>query len=99
MMDMGTAGDRSGEWPDRGQRFAASPHAPAVAGALLGLAALSEAIARGAGTKTGVVGLAGVCALAASTTVPLAFLGPVAAAVVICAANVLSLAAFQTLTV
>ena len=46
-----------------------------------------------------VVGLVGVCALAASTTVPLAFLGPVAAAVAICAANVLSLAAFQTLTV
>ena len=98
MIDMGTAGDRSGGWPDRGRRFAASPHAPAVAGALLGLAAMSEAIARGADTKMSAVGLVGVCALAASTTVPLAFLGPVAAAVAICAASVLSLAAFQTLT-
>ena len=99
MIDMGTAGDRSGGWPERGRRFAASPHAPAVAGALLGIAAMTEAIARGAGTGMSAVGLVGVCALAASTTVPLAFLGPVAAAVAICAASVLSLAAFQTLTV
>ena len=99
MIDMGTTGDRGGGWPERGRRFAASPHAPAVAGALLGLAAMSEAIARGASTGMSVVGLVGVCALAASTTVPLAFLGPVAAAVAICAASVLSLAAFQTLTV
>jgi signal transduction histidine kinase len=99
MKDMGTAGDRSGRWRDRGRRFAASPRAPAAAGALLGLAAMSEAIARGAGTGMSVVGLVGVCALAASTTVPLAFIGPVAAAVAICVASVLSLAAFQTLTV
>ena len=99
MMDMGTTGDRGGGWPERGRRFAASPHAPAIAGALLGLAAMSEAIARGASTGMSVAGLVGVCALAASTTVPLAFLGPAAAAVAICAASVLSLAAFQTLTV
>ena len=43
--------------------------------------------------------LVGVGALAASTTVPLAFLGPVAAAVAICAASALSLGAFGTLTV
>jgi signal transduction histidine kinase len=60
---------------------------------------MTEAIAQGASTGMSAVGLVGVCALAASTTVPLAFLGPVAAAVTICAANVLSLAAFQTLTV
>jgi hypothetical protein len=47
----------------------------------------------------GVAGLIGMAALAASTTVPLAFLGPVAAAVAICAANALSLVAFGTLTV
>ena len=99
MIDMGTAGDRGGGWPERGRRFAASPHAPAVAGTLLGLAAMSEAIARGAGTKMSVAGLVGMCALALCTTVPLAFLGPVAAAVAISAANVLSVAAFQTLTV
>jgi signal transduction histidine kinase len=99
MIDMGTSGDRGGGWPERGRRFASSPHAPAVAGVLLGIAAMTEAIARGASTGMSAVGLVGVCALAASTTVPLAFLGPVAAAVAICAANVLSLAAFQTLTV
>ena len=99
MVDMSTAGDQGGGWPERSRRFAASPHAPAVAGALLGIAAMTEAIARGASTGMSVVGLVGVCALAASTTVPLAFLGPVAAAVAICAASVLSLAAFQTLTV
>ena len=100
MIDMDTAaGDRGGGWPEKGRRFATSPHAPAVAGALLGLAAMTEAIVRGASTGMSMVGLVGVCALAASTTVPLAFLGPVAAAVAICAASVLSLAAFQTLTV
>jgi signal transduction histidine kinase len=99
MVDMSTAGDRGGEWSERGRRFAASPHAPAVAGAMLGLAAMTEAIARGAGTEMSAAGLVGVCALAASTTVPLAFLGPAAAAVAICAGSVLSLAAFQTLTV
>ena len=100
MIDMETAaGDRDGGWPEKGRRFAASPHAPAIAGALLGLAAMTEAIVRGASTGMSMVGLVGVCALAASTTVPLAFLGPVAAAVAICAASVLSVAALQTLTV
>jgi signal transduction histidine kinase len=96
MICMGTAGD--GGWAERGRRIAASPHAPAVAGALLALAALTEAIVRGAGSGRGVASLVGVSALALFTTVPLAFLGPVAAAVAICAASVLSLAAFQTLT-
>jgi signal transduction histidine kinase len=99
MIDMGTAGDRGGLRPETVRRIAASPHAPVVAGVLLGIAAMTEAIARNAGTGMSVVGLVGVCALAAGTTVPLAFLGPVAAAVTICAANVLSLAAFHTLTV
>ena len=99
MIDMGTAGDRGSGWRERGRRIAASPAAPAVAGAVLGLAALTEAIARGAGTRMSVVSLAGVSALALFTAVPLAFLGPAAAAVAICAASVLSIAAFQTLTV
>ena len=102
MIYMGAAGDRGGGWPRWTRRIAAvpdGPHAPAVAGALLGLAAMTEAIARGAVAGMGVAGLIGMAALAASTTVPLAFLGPVAAAVAICAANVLSLVAFGTLTV
>ena len=99
---MGAAGDRGGGWPQWARQIAAvpdAPHAPAVAGALLALAAMTEAIARGVGAGMSVAGLVGVGALAASTTVPLAFLGPVAAAVAICAASSLSLAAFGTLTV
>jgi signal transduction histidine kinase len=102
MIYMGAAGDRGGGWPRWTRRIAAAadvPHAPAMAGALLALAAMTEAIARGAGARTSVADLVGVGALAASTTVPLAFLGPVAAAVAISAANAVSLAAFGTLTV
>jgi signal transduction histidine kinase len=102
MIYMGAAGDRGGGWPRWARRIAAvpdGPHAPAVAGAVLALAAMTEAIARGAGTGMSVADLVGVSALAASTTVPLAFLGPVAAAVAISAANALSVAAFGTLTV
>jgi signal transduction histidine kinase len=102
MIYMGAAGDRGGGWPRWTRRIAAvadGSHAPAVAGALLALAAMTEAIARGASTGMSVADLVGMGALAASTTVPLAFLGPIAAAVAICAANALSLAAFGTLTV
>ncbi len=99
MIYMGTAGDRDSGWPERVRRIAASPAAPAVAGALLGLAAITETIARPAGTRMSVASLVGLSALALFTTVPLAFLGPTAAAVAICAASVLSIAAFQTLTV
>jgi signal transduction histidine kinase len=101
MSSMGAAGDRAG-WPRWIRQIAAvpgAPHAPAVAGAVLALAAMTEATARGAVTGMSVADLVGVGALAASTTVPLAFLGPVAAAVTISAANALSLAAFGTLTV
>jgi signal transduction histidine kinase len=98
---MGAAGDRAG-WPRWIRQIAAVPgvpHAPAVAGAVLALAAMTEATVRGAVAGMSVADLVGVGALAASTTVPLAFLGPVAAAVTISAANALSLAAFGTLTV
>jgi signal transduction histidine kinase len=101
MISMDTAGDRAG-WPRWIRQIAAVPgvpHAPGVAGAVLALAAMTEAIARGAVAGMSVADLVGVGALAASTTVPLAFLGPVAAAVTISAANALSLAAFGTLTV
>jgi signal transduction histidine kinase len=102
MIYMGAARDRGGGWPRWARRVAAvpdGPHAPAVAGALLALAAMAEAIARGAGARMSVADLVGVGALAAGTTVPLAFLGPVAAAVAVSAANALSFAAFGTLTV
>ena len=102
MSYMGAAGDRGGGWPRWTRRIAAvpdGPHAPAVAGTMLALAAMTETIARGAVAGMSVADLIGMGALAASTTVPLAFLGPAAAAVAICAANVLSLAAFGTLTI
>jgi signal transduction histidine kinase len=79
--------------------MAASPHAAAVAGALLGLAAVTEALVRAADTKTSALTLVAAFLLALFTTVPLAFLGPVAAAIAISAASVLSLSVFQTLTV
>ncbi len=89
----------AGRMGGHGRRIAAVPHPAAVAGALLGLAAVTEALARGVDTGTGALSLVAVSALALFTTVPLAFLGPAAAAVTIAAANVLSLAVFHQLTV
>ena len=89
---------RSG-WAGRGRRIAAIPHPAAVAGALLGLAAVTEALARGVDNRIGALSLIAVSVLALFTTVPLAFLGPAAAAVAISAASVLSLTIFHLLTV
>ena len=99
MSYVGTIDDWRGGWADRGHRMTASPHAAAVAGALLGLAAVTEALVRAADTKTSALTLVAAFLLALFTTVPLAFLGPVAAAIAISAASVLSLSVFQTLTV
>jgi signal transduction histidine kinase len=103
MSYMSRADDWYSEWADTGRRIAAVPHAPVVAGTLLGLAAVAEAVARAAGTRVSVqsllLWLLAVSILALSTTVPLVFLGPVAAAVAVSAASVLSLALFHTLTV
>jgi signal transduction histidine kinase len=79
--------------------MAASSHAAAAAGALLGLAAVTEALVRAADTRVGALSVIAVFVLALCTTVPLAFLGPAAAAIAISAASVLSLSIFQTLTV
>jgi signal transduction histidine kinase len=70
-----------------------------VAGVALGLAALTEAIARSLSSHLSVVGVLTAAILALCTTVPLAFLGPAAAAVCIGVAAVLSLTAFRLLTV
>jgi signal transduction histidine kinase len=79
--------------------LASAPQTPAVTGALLGLLAVTESIARAAATgATAQFGLA-LTLMALSTTVPLAFLGLVGAATAVTAASVLSLAAFHTLTV
>jgi signal transduction histidine kinase len=100
---MSRAGAWPGGWAGWGQRIAAAPQAPAV-GALLGLAAVTESVARtataGASVRsTLVLSLLAVSVLALATTVPLAFLGPAAAAVVVSAASLLSLGLFHTLTV
>jgi len=95
---VGTVGYRHGGWADTGRRIAAVPHPAAVGGALLGLAAVTEALARGVDTRIGALSLVAVSLLALFTTVPLAFLGPAAAAVAISAASVLSLTVFHLLT-
>jgi len=99
MSYVSTADDWRSGWAERGRRMAASPHPVGVAGALLGLAAMTEALIRAADTKTSALTLVAAFLLALFTTVPLAFLGPVAAAIAISAASVLSLAVFHTLTV
>jgi signal transduction histidine kinase len=66
---------------------------------VLGLLALSESIARAAATGVTVeFGLA-LALLALATTLPLTFVGLAGAATAVTAANVLSLAAFHTVTV
>jgi signal transduction histidine kinase len=82
-----------------GQRIAASRGSTAITGALLGLLAVAEAIARaamiGVSAQFGLV--LGVLALA--TTLPIALLPPGGAAVAVTAACVVSLAFFHTITV
>ena len=126
MMGVSRVGDWRGGWADMGRRMAATPRASAVTGAVLGLFALLESLARFTGRSTNVplVGpdvtapqatpgvsaplttsganvrfLLVLCLLALATTLPLALLRPPAAAIVVSAASVLSLAAFDTLTV
>jgi signal transduction histidine kinase len=80
----------------RTQRLASAPHALAIAGAVLALAALGQAIARAATLATaGQASLAApLCLLALATAVPLIFMRPVMAAVAIAAASTVSLTAF-----
>ena len=98
--------DRRGGWAGRGRRIAAAPYAPVVAGASLALLAVAESLAHAGRTPLAgdagrplyfmVFGLLGL-----ATTLPLALLWtqPAAAAVVVSATSVLSLVAFQTLTI
>jgi len=89
---------RSG-WVTEARRIAATPRAPAVAGALLVLLAVTESIARAASCDWDTQFALTVCVLAVFITLPLVVLGPVAAAVAVSAASVLSLALFHTLSV
>jgi signal transduction histidine kinase len=105
MMGVGLVDDGHGGWAGRGWRIAAAPHAPAVAGTLLGLLAVAESVARAVNTPSAAAAgsvrlyalLLGLLGLA--TTVPLAFRRPAAAAVTVGVACVLSLTLFRTLTV
>jgi signal transduction histidine kinase len=97
----GIVADWHGGWAGYRGRLASVPatrNAPAVAGVVLGVAALAEAVARGLIGHLSVVGVLTAAILALCTTVPLAFLGPAPAAVCIVVAGVLSLTAFRLLT-
>jgi signal transduction histidine kinase len=95
-------GDWYGTWTGRGRRIAAAPLAPAVSGALLGILAVAETLARTSGTSVaaGPTRLA-LVVIALATTVPLGLLWtrPALAAPAVTAAAVISLAAFHMLTV
>jgi signal transduction histidine kinase len=95
----GIVADWQGGITDRGRRVAVvfgMRHAPVIAGVVLGLAAVTEAGARGGSSVTAVLT---ATVLALCTTVPLAFLGRAAAAIFMCVAGVLSLTADRTMTV
>jgi signal transduction histidine kinase len=105
MAYMGTASSRRARWAGGRGRIAASPHAPLVVAALLGVAAVTEALTRAAGTSVGgsplVLSLLAVAILALATTLPLGFFWaqPGAAAIAVSAASLLSLGVFQIFTV
>ena len=99
---MSTMDMASGGFARRGRHLAASPYAPAIAGPLLALAAVTEAMIRSAGGRdpqTLVFDMSAATVLAMATTVPLAFLDALAGAVAVTVASVLSLTAFHTITV
>jgi signal transduction histidine kinase len=100
---MDPAGDQPGWRAEALRRVAAGPHAPAVAGALLAVVAGAQALAQPAGNAGSYGGDLQVAfvLLALFTTLPLGLLWahPAAAAVTVCAACLLSLAAFHALTV
>jgi signal transduction histidine kinase len=102
MSEVDAVGDWYGGWAGRGRRIAAAPAAPAMSGALLGVLAVAETLARttGTGIPPGPTRLALVVA-ALATTVPLGLLWarPALAAPAVTAAAVVSLAAFHMLTV
>ncbi|MDX6242371.1 MAG: hypothetical protein QOE76_94 [Frankiales bacterium] len=82
--------------PGTVRRVVADPRALQVAATVLGLAALAEVLllARRESPRFVLV----LCLLALATTLPPAFLSPASAAIAVCAADVLSLAPFHTLT-
>jgi signal transduction histidine kinase len=94
-------GDWRGGWAGTGRRIAAAGQAPAVAGALLGLLAVAESLARAGGDSANGNAQFALLLLGLAGTLPLALLRgyPASVAVAVSAASVLSLTAFQTLTI
>ena len=110
MGGMSLAADWRAGWAGRVERIAAARYGLAVSAGLLGLAAVIEALARAAAHATTSLsagqnvgaeffewGLL-YCVLGLATTLPLAFLRPAPAAVVLSAASLLSLGLFHFLT-
>jgi signal transduction histidine kinase len=109
---MSLAADWRAGWADRVERIAAPRYRLAVSAGLLGLAAVIEALARAAvaahaSTLPSVAQNVGAqffewgllyCVLGLVTTLPLAFLRPAPAALVLSAASLLSLDLFHFLT-
>jgi signal transduction histidine kinase len=112
MGGMSLAADWRAGWADRVERIAAARYRLAVSAGLLGLAAVIEALARAAvaahaSTLPSVAQNVGAqffewgllyCVLGLVTTLPLAFLRPAPAALVLSAASLLSLDLFHFLT-
>jgi signal transduction histidine kinase len=112
MGGMSLAADLRAGWAARAGRITAARHGLAVTAGLLGLAAVIEALTRavvaghatphaagqGPGAQFFAVGLL-YCVLGLATTLPLAFLRPAPAAVVLSAACLLSLGVFHFLPV
>jgi signal transduction histidine kinase len=99
MTYVGTADASATRWVERGKRIAMAPHAPAIAGALLGLAAVVESVARQAGTGATGPYVVLLCLLSLATAAPVTMWHPTVAAVAVTAASVLSLSAFHMLTI
>jgi len=109
---MSLAADWRAGWAGRAERMATARYGLAMTTGLLGLAAVIEALARAAAAAYATIPLSitqnpgaqffalGLlyCALGLATTLPLAFLRPVPAAVVLSAASLLSLGLFHFLT-
>jgi len=104
-----TADSRAG-WAGRAEQVAAARHGLAATAGLLGLAAVIEALARAAMTHAAAPGVGQnhgaqflawgllYCVVGLATTLPLAFLRPAPAAVILSAASLLSLGLFHFLT-
>jgi len=109
MGGMSLAADWRTGWTGRVERIAAARHGLAVTAGLLGLAAVIEALARAtvAAHATSPAQNQGAqffgwgllyCVLGLATTLPLAFLRPAVAGIVLSAASLLSLGLFHFLT-